>query len=830
MGESTASLALKAAAWGLLSAISLVIGATIGVVRNPSKEIRAMLMAYGSGALIEALSIELFAHIVSIALGSSHRRLAGVGALSHRRLAGGGDGEEKKELVYVAMAMALIGGSCFAFMNKVLNNAGGYARHASSLKTYVEKRRLIFYGRLAAKLKLVPMFGDCLSSQELRELASKMKKDFFEEGEVIFSDDEMSSPIYFLLSGTVRIDVVHDETPGERADAGVVGARSAPSATAIDCGRSTYRLTTLADVDENVETLMVHRHQLFGELMYMTGKPVKAQAVASTDSCALKLLAHDFIDLLEGNEKIRLFFARSAAEGMKHTKLLQEASDACMGRMVDIMTEVIFSTDELIFENVDEHTPVYYLVLGHVELTYYSGSEASEASQRTIVRPGSLFGTDNLISGTDVSVLAVATDRALALRLRRDDINRFCAEDVSLASSLNKARTMGTMELLTLPVDKPVPPLILAPNAPALTINGCDAPPKRISFEEITHCEVEDIDLPGQVEPPVRQVSDKSSSIDFREASKQTSSSCSDPIAFSGTRRRTSLLVRHPSGAGRSSSKMSRISFRDGDTEPAEPMLLRLSIPDHEPNGDVPETQRFTSAMGLMDTEEHLPGRTLSKSRDKSIRASSKRVSIPTMSQTLSQAAIGSVEVTDEEILEADEDEDDNATDGGTEHSAPHGGGHNNSHAAIMIWLGILIDAIPESVVLGILASTSSTGSLLTFVIGVFLANLPEAMSSSGTMHNCGIHPRRIMTMWFSIVLLTGVGAAVGAIVFPPGSEDEEGSQYAIVAIEGMCGGAMLTMIANTALPEAFEQGGDVVGLSTLSGFLSALFVSVVSA
>jgi zinc transporter ZupT len=200
------------------------------------------------------------------------------------------------------------------------------------------------------------------------------------------------------------------------------------------------------------------------------------------------------------------------------------------------------------------------------------------------------------------------------------------------------------------------------------------------------------------------------------------------------------------------------------------------------------------------------------------------------MSQTLSQAAIGSVEVTDEEILEADEDEDNNVTDGGTEHSAPHGGGHNNSHAAIMIWLGILIDAIPESVVLGILASTSSTGSLLTFVIGVFLANLPEAMSSSGTMHNCGIHPRRIMTMWFSIVLLTGVGAAVGAIVFPPGSEDEEGSQYAIVAIEGMCGGAMLTMIANTALPEAFEQGGDVVGLSTLSGFLSALFVSVVSA
>lgn len=81
--------------------------------------------------------------------------------------------------------------------------------------------------------------------------------------------------------------------------------------------------------------------------------------------------------------------------------------------------------------------------------------------------------------------------------------------------------------------------------------------------------------------------------------------------------------------------------------------------------------------------------------------------------------------------------------------------------------------------------------------------------------------------MWSSIVALTGVGAGVGAAIFPPGSETAHGSQMAIAAIEGMCGGAMLTMIANTALPEAFEQGGDVVGFSCLAGFLSALFVSV---
>merc|ERR1711869_99854 len=57
-----------------------------------------------------------------------------------------------------------------------------------------------------------------------------------------------------------------------------------------------------------------------------------------------------------------------------------------------------------------------------------------------------------------------------------------------------------------------------------------------------------------------------------------------------------------------------------------------------------------------------------------------------------------------------------------------------SAQAAVMIWFGILIDAVPESVVLGVLASTASQSSLVTFVIGVFLSNLPEAMSSSGTM------------------------------------------------------------------------------------------------
>ena len=52
---------------------------------------------------------------------------------------------------------------------------------------------------------------------------------------------------------------------------------------------------------------------------------------------------------------------------------------------------------------------------------------------------------------------------------------------------------------------------------------------------------------------------------------------------------------------------------------------------------------------------------------------------------------------------------------------------------------------------------------------------------------------------------------------------------YVVFAIEGLAAGAMLTMIAETMLPEAYEQGGSgVVGLSTLAGFLAAMAVKLI--
>lgn len=143
--------------------------------------------------------------------------------------------------------------------------------------------------------------------------------------------------------------------------------------------------------------------------------------------------------------------------------------------------------------------------------------------------------------------------------------------------------------------------------------------------------------------------------------------------------------------------------------------------------------------------------------------------------------------------------------------------------AALAIWMGIGIDAVPESLVIGMLA-VGAEGMSLALVAGVFLANMPEAMSSSVTMRRAGMGRARILLMWLSLCLLTGLGALIGAVAFP--AEPQGAMFYWVLAIEAMAAGAMLTMIAETMLPEAFEQGGSLVGLTTLAGFLAALSVA----
>jgi len=154
-----------------------------------------------------------------------------------------------------------------------------------------------------------------------------------------------------------------------------------------------------------------------------------------------------------------------------------------------------------------------------------------------------------------------------------------------------------------------------------------------------------------------------------------------------------------------------------------------------------------------------------------------------------------------------------------------HGG------APMAIWLGLLIDGIPESFVIGAGFLTLLSVKLgagvepeftavlpYTLIAGLFLSNFPEALSASLGMKKSGMSTAKIMLMWMSLVLIIAVGALGGYYIGSSIPHEIE------IAIEGLAAGAMLTMIAQTMIPEAVHLGGvKVVGLSTLIGYLSAV-------
>jgi CRP-like cAMP-binding protein len=139
-------------------------------------------------------------------------------------------------------------------------------------------------------------------------------------------------------------------------------------------------------------------------------------------------------------------------------------------------------------------------------------------------------------------------------------------------------------------------------------------------------------------------------------------------------------------------------------------------------------------------------------------------------------------------------------------------------HAApLAIWLGLMLDGIPESFVIGAEATAAVGGTSL--IAGLFLSNYPEALSSSVGMREQGWAWRRILLLWTSLLVAAAVGAGIGAVVF-------EGASEAVSAgIRGVATGAMITVIAETMLPEAFARSGSASGLAALAGFLVTILV-----
>jgi ZIP family zinc transporter len=135
----------------------------------------------------------------------------------------------------------------------------------------------------------------------------------------------------------------------------------------------------------------------------------------------------------------------------------------------------------------------------------------------------------------------------------------------------------------------------------------------------------------------------------------------------------------------------------------------------------------------------------------------------------------------------------------------------SSSGAAIAV--GALLDGVPESIAIGLSILHGGAVSVAT-VAAIFLSNLPEGLSSSAGMRKAGRSAAYVFGVWTVIAVACGLSSLAGYVVF------DGLSPFVVAATTAVAAGAMLTMVVDTMIPEAFAETHNWAGLIAVLGFL----------
>jgi ZIP family zinc transporter len=146
-------------------------------------------------------------------------------------------------------------------------------------------------------------------------------------------------------------------------------------------------------------------------------------------------------------------------------------------------------------------------------------------------------------------------------------------------------------------------------------------------------------------------------------------------------------------------------------------------------------------------------------------------------------------------------------------------GGEQAGGSASALVLGAMMDGIPESVAIGV-SLLGGEGVGVAVVAAVFLSNVPESLSAATGLRRAGHSPRWILGLWLGVALISALAAGLGYALLGDASGD------LLAFIQAFAAGAILTMLADTMMPEGFAHGGRAVGLVTVLGFALAFLLS----
>jgi ZIP family zinc transporter len=142
--------------------------------------------------------------------------------------------------------------------------------------------------------------------------------------------------------------------------------------------------------------------------------------------------------------------------------------------------------------------------------------------------------------------------------------------------------------------------------------------------------------------------------------------------------------------------------------------------------------------------------------------------------------------------------------------------------SGLAIAAGTFLDGVPEGVVLGLSVLHHGTPGLGT-VAAFFLANIPEALSSSAGMRRARRSTRYVFGLWIGIALMISLAAAGAGLVLRGTGPAVRGT------FEAFAAGAILALVSETMIPEAFHGSPQFNGLLLVVGFVALLILLVLS-
>ncbi|MEQ6377346.1 ZIP family metal transporter [Bacillaceae bacterium S4-13-58] len=132
------------------------------------------------------------------------------------------------------------------------------------------------------------------------------------------------------------------------------------------------------------------------------------------------------------------------------------------------------------------------------------------------------------------------------------------------------------------------------------------------------------------------------------------------------------------------------------------------------------------------------------------------------------------------------------------------------------VFIGSVMDTLPESAMIG-MSLVGGKSVSIALVVSIFISNIPEGISSTAGLKKSGYSNKKIIVMWALVLFFSALSSLAGAMLLDSASDTIK------AMVSSFTAGAIISMIASTMMPEAFKDGGPIVGFITCVGVFTSL-------